>query len=88
MRIPASAGNLAPFSYFNVVAHNPPHVVIGFATSRERSHGRKDTLFNILDTKWVVLFNAVWGELSPMHCVAQLLRVWCSCPGVELTCNV
>lgn len=43
-------GNLAPFSYFNVVAHSPPHVVVGFARARDRSHGRKDTLFNILET--------------------------------------
>lgn len=47
----AGVGNLAPFSYFNVVSHNPPHVVVGFAASRERSHGRKDTLVNILETK-------------------------------------
>lgn len=48
----SGVGNLAPFSYFNVVAHNPPHVCIGFAASRLRPHGRKDTLFNLLETGW------------------------------------
>ena len=46
-------GNLAPYSYFNVMAHSPPHVAIGFCASRLRSHGRKDSLVNILDTGWV-----------------------------------
>lgn len=46
----SGVGNLAPFSYFNVMAHNPPHVCIGFASSRLRPHGRKDTLFNLLET--------------------------------------
>lgn len=46
-------GNLAPFSYFNVMSHNPPHVAIGFAASQLRPHGRKDTLVNILETGWV-----------------------------------
>lgn len=45
-------GNLAPFSYFNVMSHNPPHVAIGFAASSLRPHGRKDTLVNILETGW------------------------------------
>lgn len=48
----SGVGNLAPFSYFNVMAHNPPHVCIGFAASRLRPHGRKDTLFNLLETGW------------------------------------
>ena len=30
--------------------HSPPHVAIGFAASRLRSHGRKDTLVNLLET--------------------------------------
>ena len=31
----AGEGNLAPFSYFNVVAHAPPHVVIGEEAGRQ-----------------------------------------------------
>lgn len=49
-----SASNLAPFSYFNVVAHAPPHVAVGFAASRLRPHGRKDTLVNILESGWAL----------------------------------
>jgi flavin reductase (DIM6/NTAB) family NADH-FMN oxidoreductase RutF len=49
----SGVGNLAPYSYFNVMAHSPPHVAIGFCASRLRSHGRKDSLVNILDTGWV-----------------------------------
>ena len=38
-------------SYFNVLAHDPPTVAIGCCASRLRSHGKKDTLVNILETK-------------------------------------
>ena len=48
---PDGSGNLAPYSYFNVVSHAPPHVVIGFCANRQREHGKKDSLFNILETK-------------------------------------
>lgn len=39
--------NLAPFSYFRVVDHDPPVFVIGFSG---RSHGPKDTLRNLEET--------------------------------------
>ncbi|PSC71889.1 Flavin reductase-FMN-binding domain containing [Micractinium conductrix] len=65
----AGEGNLAPFSYFNVVAHAPPHVVIGFASSRLRSHGRKDTLVNILETgEFVVNIMSEWFVEAANHC--------------------
>jgi hypothetical protein len=32
------------------MAHYPPTVAIGCSASRLRSHGRKDTLVNILET--------------------------------------
>lgn len=35
---------------FNVLAHHPPTVALGCCASRLRSHGRKDTLVNILET--------------------------------------
>jgi hypothetical protein len=54
-RGPNGEGNLAPYSYFNVVAHAPPHVVVGCCASASRDHGRKDTLFNILATKYVAI---------------------------------
>ena len=43
-------GNLAPYSYFNVVAHSPFYVTLGFCRSGVRSHGRKDSLVNVLET--------------------------------------
>lgn len=48
-------GNLAPYSYFSMVSHYPPYVVIGCAASRLRQHGKKDTLVNILETKEFVI---------------------------------
>jgi hypothetical protein len=43
--------NLAPYSYFNVVGHAPPLVVIGFCSTKLRDHGKKDSLYNILATR-------------------------------------
>ncbi|KAL6706079.1 hypothetical protein ACN47E_006181 [Coniothyrium glycines] len=40
--------NLAPFSYFNMVNHDPPIFVLGFAGGMDRA---KDTLKNLLETK-------------------------------------
>ena len=40
--------NLAPFSYFNLVSHDPPLFVLGLAASLERP---KDTLKNLVETK-------------------------------------
>lgn len=48
-------GNLAPYSYFNVVAHDPPHVAIGMCHSAAKTGGKKDSLTNILDSGWVVV---------------------------------
>ena len=42
--------NLAPFSYFGTMGHDPPTLAIGFAAARHRDHGRKDTLVNVLET--------------------------------------
>jgi flavin reductase (DIM6/NTAB) family NADH-FMN oxidoreductase RutF len=40
--------NLAPFSYFNLMNHDPPIFVLGFAGGMDKA---KDTLKNLLDTK-------------------------------------
>ncbi|EFN57380.1 hypothetical protein CHLNCDRAFT_14085, partial [Chlorella variabilis] len=62
-------GNLAPYSYFNVMAHNPPTVAIGCSTSRLRSHGKKDTLVNILETgQFVVNIMSEWFVEAANHC--------------------
>ncbi|KAF1986778.1 hypothetical protein K402DRAFT_420842 [Aulographum hederae CBS 113979] len=40
--------NLAPFSYFNFISHDPPLFTIGFVGGIDRA---KDTLKNLIDTK-------------------------------------
>ncbi|KAG8424360.1 hypothetical protein J3459_002604 [Metarhizium acridum] len=44
--------NLAPFSYFNMVNHDPPLFVVGFASSIASA---KDSLRNLLDSKECVI---------------------------------
>lgn len=44
--------NLAPFSYFNMVAHDPPTFMIGFSSNVAEA---KDTLKNLLDSKECVI---------------------------------
>ena len=39
--------NLAPFSYFNMISHDPPHVIIAPITTNGQ---KKDTALNILNT--------------------------------------
>lgn len=50
-------GNLAPFSYFNVVCGNPPVVMVSFSAA-----GRKDTLTNVQRTGELVI-NVVSHDL-------------------------
>jgi flavin reductase (DIM6/NTAB) family NADH-FMN oxidoreductase RutF len=47
-----SSTNLAPFSYFNLMNHDPPIFVLGFAGGMDRA---KDTLRNLLETKECVI---------------------------------
>ncbi|KAK0389004.1 hypothetical protein NLU13_2581 [Sarocladium strictum] len=44
--------NLAPFSYFNFVNHDPPILVVGFATGIANA---KDTLKNVLESETAVI---------------------------------
>jgi hypothetical protein len=46
----AGAGNLAPYSYFNVMCHNPPVVTVGMCRAPGRGGGKKDSLINIEET--------------------------------------
>jgi flavin reductase (DIM6/NTAB) family NADH-FMN oxidoreductase RutF len=55
--------NLAPHSYFNVMSHEPPHVVIG-------SSGRKDTLNNIEATGELVVNITTEHVLEEMNATA------------------
>ncbi|WP_333599915.1 flavin reductase family protein [Flavobacterium sp.] len=60
--------NLAPFSYFNAVGDDPPHVM--FSTGRG-NNTNKDTLNNVLATKQFVV-NMVTEELAEqMNMTAQ-----------------
>lgn len=43
--------NLAPYSYFNVLGHNPFIVALGICRSPGRGGGKKDTLQNIEETR-------------------------------------
>lgn len=47
-----SSTNLSPFSYFQMVAHDPPIFILGFAGSVEKA---KDTLKNLIDTRECVI---------------------------------
>lgn len=47
---PEGATNVAPFSFFNGVASNPPTVSVSFSYNPNRGDHRKDTLRNILST--------------------------------------
>src|SRR4029078_11560462 len=58
----------APFSFFNVIAHEPPTVAIGLLAGSERF---KDTAANILDTGAFVV-NLVGGakaEAVNINCI-------------------
>ncbi|GAB1320066.1 hypothetical protein MFIFM68171_10276 [Madurella fahalii] len=46
--------NLAPFSYFNVICHDPPLFTIGFASALEASRA-KDSLRHLHDTRECVI---------------------------------
>lgn len=63
--------NLAPFSYFNAVGDDPPHVM--FSTGRGND-SNKDTLNNVLATKQFVV-NMVTEELvEQMNTTAQAVH--------------
>lgn len=55
----AGVGNLAPFSYFGVVAHDPPTVCVGICHKKDGT--KKDTLVNIEETgEFVVNIISDW----------------------------
>lgn len=62
--------NLAPFSYFNMIGDDPPHVM--FSTRRD-NNTNKDTLNNVFTTKQFVV-NMVTEELvEQMNATAQMV---------------
>jgi flavin reductase (DIM6/NTAB) family NADH-FMN oxidoreductase RutF len=60
--------NLAPFSYFNMVGDDPPHVM--FSTRRD-NNSNKDTLNNILATKQFVVNMVTEALAEQMNSTAQ-----------------
>ncbi len=57
--------NLAPFSFFNGMASNPPVVVAGI--NGRQPHGPKDTLTNCRDTGEFVANMATWDLREQMN---------------------
>ena len=60
--------NLAPFSYFNMVGDDPPHVM--FSTRRD-NNSNKDTLNNILSIKQFVVNMVTEALAEQMNSSAQ-----------------
>jgi flavin reductase (DIM6/NTAB) family NADH-FMN oxidoreductase RutF len=62
--------NLAPFSYFNVVGEDPPHVM--FSTSRHNNTS-KDTLNNILENNQFVVNMVTEDLVEQMNKTAETI---------------
>ena len=60
--------NLAPFSYFNAVGEDPPHVM--FSTVRS-NNTNKDTLNNVLSTHQFVVNMVTEDLVEQMNATAQ-----------------
>ncbi|MDC6447626.1 flavin reductase family protein [Alphaproteobacteria bacterium] len=58
--------NLAPYSYFNAIADNPPQVMFA-ASSNDKPLNKKDTLLNILATKEFVVNFATSATRKEMN---------------------
>lgn len=56
--------NLAPFSFFNVISHDPPHVIF-CASTQENSN--QDTLNNVIATKEFVVNMVTENVLEAMN---------------------
>lgn len=63
--------NLAPFSSFTFVCHDPPMLAIGIDARRAAFDGLKDTARNILDTGEFVVHMADHSQLAAVHASAQ-----------------
>jgi flavin reductase (DIM6/NTAB) family NADH-FMN oxidoreductase RutF len=62
--------NLAPFSYFNMIGDDPPHVM--FSTRRD-NNTNKDTLNNVLTTKQFVVNMVTEDLVEQMNATAQVV---------------
>jgi flavin reductase (DIM6/NTAB) family NADH-FMN oxidoreductase RutF len=59
--------NLAPFSFFNAIASDPPIVVYGANGSHEADGGEKDSLRNVRETGEFVCNLATWELRKAMN---------------------
>lgn len=62
--------NLAPFSYFNMIGDDPPHVM--FSTRRD-NNTNKDTLNNVLTNKQFVVNMVTEDLVEQMNATAQVV---------------
>ncbi|WP_333878076.1 flavin reductase family protein [Flavobacterium sp.] len=62
--------NLAPFSYFNAVGDDPPHLM--FSVNRA-NNTNKDTLNNVLATKQFVVNMVTESTVEQMNATAQVV---------------
>ncbi len=60
----AGVVNLAPYSFFNLVATNPTFVM--YASCGQSEHGEKDTLANITEVGEFVVNMATWDQRAAM----------------------
>jgi flavin reductase (DIM6/NTAB) family NADH-FMN oxidoreductase RutF len=60
--------NLAPFSYFNVVGDDPPHIMFSTVHS---NHSNKDTLNNVVATKQFVVNMVTEDLVEQMNLTSQ-----------------
>lgn len=63
--------NLAPFSFFNAIGDDPPHVM--FSTTRN-NNSNKDTLNNVLATKQFVVNMVTEETVERMNMTSQMVE--------------
>ena len=63
--------NLAPFSFFNAIGDDPPHVM--FSTTRN-NNSNKDTLNNVLATKEFVVNMVTESTFERMNMTSQMVE--------------
>ncbi|KAI8467891.1 MAG: hypothetical protein J3K34DRAFT_428932 [Monoraphidium minutum] len=67
--------NLAPYSYFNVMSHDPPVLAIGMSRSGSRGGGKKDSMINIEETgEFVVNIMSDWFIEAANHTSGEFDR--------------
>ena len=68
----AGVANIAPYSFFNGLASDPPQVM--YSTNGTQLHGPKDTLTNIRETKEFVVNVATWDLREAMNITSLVAK--------------